>query len=387
MLSRRVPSAEPPNAWSRLLEQRRAAGADLCDLTEANPTRVGLAGARAEDLEALADAESLRYRPDPRGLESARAAVAATYAARGISLSPEDVLLTAGTSEAYAHLFRLLADPGDAVLIPAPGYPLFEPLAALEGVRPIRYRLAYDGRWHLDLDSLERVIGGARALILVQPNHPTGTCLSAADLAAAESLCERHGVAIVSDEVFGDYPWSPARAALPSLLGERRVPTFVLGGLSKACGMPQLKLGWIALAGPPPARAEARGGLEWISDLFLTVGAPVQQALPRLLERRHDFQARVRERLALNLRRLGEATVRRPQLSVLEAEGGWAAVLRVPASRSDEDWALELLRRDVVVHPGHFYDFEGGCFLVLSLIVAPDRFGRALEVIEALAGE
>jgi alanine-synthesizing transaminase len=388
MLSRRLPQAQPLNDWSRLLEETRASGAPLHDLTEANPTRVGLAGAGKRELEALADPGGAFYAPDPLGLESARAAVCDYYAGRGATLAPQDVALTAGTSEAYAHLFRMLADPGETVLIPAPGYPLFEPIAALEGVCLERYRLAWDGRWHLDLGRLERVIDGARALVLVQPQLPTGSCLAPGELAAAEALCERHGVAMISDEVFGDFGWNPDRPALPSLLeGTRRVPTFVLSGLSKPCGMPQLKLGWIALAGPDPARREARRGLEWISDLFLTVGTPVQRALPRLLAARHAFQARVRGRIAVNRARLRAGIARRPELDVLEADGGWVAVLRVPARRSDEDWALELLRRGVVVHPGHFYELEGGCFLVLSLIVEPERFDPAVGVIEELTAE
>jgi aspartate/methionine/tyrosine aminotransferase len=389
MRSRRLPPPQPPNSWSALLDQRRAAGAPLSDLTEANPTRVGLGGLDAAGLEALADPAALRYEPEPRGLESARAAVTGYYAERGLTLDPRDVVLTSGTSESYAHLFRLLADPGDTVLVSALGYPLFEPLAALEGVRLERYRLAWDGRWHLDLGSLERGIAGARALVLVQPNHPTGTCLAEDERSALEALCARHEVAIVSDEVFGDFPWPPGSAPLPSLLGEggRLVPTFVLSGLSKPCGMPQLKLGWIALAGPAAARAEMRRGLEWIADLFLSVGTPVQRALPRLLEARHAYRARVRERLGVNLARLRAAVARHGEIELLEAAGGWVAVLRVPARRSDEEWALELLRRDVVVHPGHFYDFENGAFLVLSLIVPPETFARGVDRIEALAAE
>ena len=388
MLSRRLPHDESPNAWSRALDAARAAGSLRADLTESNPTRVGLPGLSSGALEALADPRAAAYTPDPRGIESARAAVCGYYADREITLAPENVVLTAGTSEAYAHLFRMLADAGEKVLIPAPGYPLFEPLAALESLRLERYQLAWDGRWHLDLGSLERVIAGARAMILVQPGHPSGTCLSLEDLAAAEALCERHGVALISDEVFGDFMWRTEPAALPSLLdAPRRVPTFVLSGLSKSCGLPQLKLGWIALAGPDGPRAVARRGLEWISDLFLTVATPVQLALPRLLEQRHGFQARMRERLAMNLARLRAGIARAPELDLIAGEGGWVAVLRVPARRSEEEWAIELLRRGVAVHPGHFYDLEGGCFLVLSLIVEPEVFERGMAAIEALAAE
>jgi aspartate/methionine/tyrosine aminotransferase len=428
MLSGRVPSDSIPNAWSRLLSERRAAGAALIDLTEANPTRVGLSGVGVAELAALATAEAMRYEPDPRGARAARQAVAGYYRERGLAADANEIVLTASTSEAYAHLFRLLAEPGQTFLVPAPSYPLFEPLAALEGVRLRRYRLAWDGCWHLDLGSLEAAMdAGARGMIVVQPNHPTGSCLAPDELAAAEALCERCGAALISDEVFGDFAWpsapgsaaaaadrggapprgdveapaggetgSPAvgrgyeggpSASLPSLLGSRRVPTFVLSGLSKVCGMPQLKLGWMAVAGPEPARAEALRGLEWIADLFLSVATPVQVALPRLLAGRHAWQARVRERIAANLARLRAGLARQPALDLLAGSGGWVAVVRVPRRRSEEEWALELLRRGVVVHPGHFYDFEGEAYLVVSLIVAPADFSRGVDTIEALAGE
>jgi hypothetical protein len=387
MLSSRLPRDAAPNPWSRLLAERRAAGATLIDLTEANPTRVGLPGAGAQELAALATPGAGRYEPDPRGALAAREAVAGYYAARGLAARADEILLTAGTSESYAHLFRMLADPGETFLVPAPSYPLFEPLAALEGVKLRPYRLAWDGGWHLDVGSLEAAMGAdARGMIVVQPNHPTGSCLSPDEIATAEALCERHGTALIADEVFGDFAWAPG-AALPSLLGERRVPTFVLSGLSKVCGMPQLKLGWVALAGPAAARAEALRGLEWIADLFLSVGTPVQHALPRLLAARSAWQARVRERIATNLARLREAIARQPALELLAGQGGWVAVLRVPRTRSEEDWVLELLRRDVVVHPGHFYDFENEAHLIVSLIVPTADFSAGLARIEAMAVE
>jgi alanine-synthesizing transaminase len=389
MLSRRLPHDTTPNAWSRLLAERRAAGATLVDLTEANPTRIGLGGAGSDELAALADPAGARYEPDPRGTVAARDAVVGYYRERSLAVRAADIVLTASTSEAYAHLFRLLADPGDSILVPAPSYPLFEPLAELESVKLIRYRLAWDGGWHLDLGSLEAAMeAGPRAMIVVQPNHPTGSCLTTDELAAAERLCERHHAALVSDEVFGDFAWTGAvSASLPSLLGERRAPTFVLSGLSKVCGMPQLKLGWIAVAGPEADRAEALHGLEWIADLFLSVSSPVQAALPRLLAGRSAWQARVLERIAANLARLREVTARQPQLDLLGGAGGWVAVLRVPRRRSEEEWALELLRRGVVVHPGLFYDFEGEAHLVVSLIVRPEEFAAGMARIEAMAGE
>jgi hypothetical protein len=347
---------------------------------------VGLSGAGPGELGALAAATGGRYEPDPRGSAPARAAVSAYYAARGVDVDPARIVLTAGTSEAYAHLFRLLADPGGRFLVPAPSYPLFDPLAALEGVALRRYRLAFYGRWYLDLESVERAFReGARGVIVVQPNHPTGSCLGTGEIEHLESLCEAYGAAIVSDEVFGDFPWPPAETPLPTLLGARRVPTFVLSGLSKVCGMPGMKLSWIAAAGPEAAREQALAGLEWIADLFLSVGSPVQAALPRLLEARHTFQPRVRARLRENLEVVRAFVARRPEFELLPAAGGWVGVLRVPNVRSEEEWTLELLRRDVVVHPGHFYEMDGGAHLVLSLIVEPPRLAEGLSRLGELA--
>ena len=388
MLSRRVPHDLEPNAWARGLEQCRSAGTRLLDLSETNPTRVGLGGAGPGELAALAQVECARYEPDARGSGPAREAVAGYYAERGAVVAPGHVVLTASTSESYTHLFRLLADSGGAFLVPSPSYPLFEPLAALEGVSLRPYRLAYDGAWHLDRHSLEEAFADdVRGTIVVQPNHPTGSCLDAEERDLLETLCARHGAAILSDEVFGDFP-RPGRAApLPSLVGEARVPTFVLSGLSKVCGMPQLKLGWIVAGGPGPARDEALRGLEWIADLFLSVSTPVQVALPTLLAARGAFQRRVRERLAANLARLDALVARRPELQVLPAQGGWAAVLRVPRQRSEEEWALGLLARGVVVHPGHFYDIAGEGYLVLSLLPEPAVFDAGIGRLEEFAAE
>jgi alanine-synthesizing transaminase len=373
MLSSRLPRGFEPNAWARLLEERRAAGAALLDLSETNPTRVGLGGAGPRELAALAQAAGARYEPDPRGSRTAREAVAGYYAARGQGVDPDRIVLTASTSESYTHLFRLLADPGGTFLAPAPSYPLFEPLAALEGVELRPYRLAYDGVWHLDTHSLEQAFGpDVRGVIVVEPNHPTGSCLDAGERALLVTLCERHGAAIVADEVFGDF--ARGQQTLPSFVGEARVPTFVLSGLSKVCGMPQMKLGWIVVDGPSVARDAALRGLEWIADLFLSVSTPVQVALPRLLEARGPFEQRARERIARNLAALDRLVEARPELGVLAAQGGWAAVLRVPRLRTEEEWALGLLKRDVVVHPGHFYDFADEGYLVLSLIPEPDVF-------------
>jgi aspartate/methionine/tyrosine aminotransferase len=390
MLSHRVPRDREPNAWSRRLDQLRRSGGQIFDLTEANPTRVGLRVLGPEAAERLASAfagvATSSYAPDPRGMSGAREAIARYYEDRGLAVDPAHLVLTAGTSEAYAHLFRLLSDPGETVLVPAPSYPLFEPIAAVEGVRVTPYAHDEHAQWRPDLDGIEaRLAEGARAVIVVQPNHPTGTCVDPATIDALDRLCARSGAAIIADEVFGDFAWDPREGGLPSFVGERRALTFVLSGLSKVCGLPQMKLGWIWTGGSPAFRDEALEGLEWISDLFLTVASPVQDALAALLEGRHEFQRRALERIAINRARLARAVGRVPSLGAPAGEGGWVAVLGLPPSRDEEAWALDALERGVVVHPGHFYDFPRDGFAVISLIVEPERFDAALTRIEQIA--
>jgi alanine-synthesizing transaminase len=334
--------------------------------------------------DALADPRALRHEPDPRGLASAREAAAEYLGARaGCALPADRVFLTASTSEAYAHLFRLLCDPGDEVLAPRPSYPLIEPIARVEDVETHAYRLAYDGaRWRLDLDSLEASITArTRAVVLVEPNNPTGSRLSPDEFARVETLCVEHRLALISDEVFGDIAWPPAESALPGRLGARAVPTFVLGGISKPCGLPQLKLGWIAAAGPDGSLARLLPRLEWILDLFLSVGSPVQWALPRLLPLRHSYQSMLNARLRENLGTIERAAARHPAALVpYGGEGGLSAILRVARATAAEEiaeWALR--ERDVYVHPAHFYDLDRDDLVVVSLLTPSEVLREALQ--------
>lgn len=303
-----------------------------------------------------------------------------------VALSPDRVFLTASTSEAYAHLFRLLCDPGDEVLVPRPSYPLLEPIARIEDARVHAYRLAYDGTWRLDADSLEAsVTPRTRVVVLVEPNNPTGSMLAPDEFSRVEEICRERGLAMIVDEVFGDIVWPPGAGPLPSRLGERTAPTFVLGGISKPCGLPQLKLGWIAACGPEERLAALLPGLEWILDLFLSVGAPVQWALPRLLEARHPYQAALRRRLEETLGAIDEAAARHPRrLALLPGGAGLSAVLRVqhdaggPARGEDlAEWSLR--ERGVLLHPGHFYDLPGDDVAVASLLVPGAWMREALE--------
>ena len=390
MRSRRLPDSLEPNEWARGVASARAAGRALVDLTETNPTHVGLAQWTPELQRALAHARAQRYEPDARGDLAARDAIARYHAERGAATTPENVVLTSGASESYAHLFRLLADPGDVVLVPAPSYPLFEPIAALESVRLESYRIAWDGAWHLDLGSVDAALAAAgkraRALIVVEPNHPTGSSLAVSERDALEERLAARGMALVSDEVFADFPWPPRQEALTGLLGERRVPTFVLGGISKCCGLPQLKLGWIVVAGPDRTRGTLIAGLEWIGDLFLSVGTPTQLALPELLATRHAYQEQVRQRLAANLDALEQWRRARPEIDWLRGSAGWSAVLRLPAPRAAA-WEHARLDRDVIVHPGHFYGIEASDTLVLSLIPEVTVFRAGLARIGGVLDE
>jgi alanine-synthesizing transaminase len=361
-----------PNPLSLLLEEKRRAGARILDLTESNPTHAGLAYSDVEILAALGNPKVLSYDPAPRGLIAAREAVCGYYAERGVSVDPSRLLLTASTSEAYAYLFKLLADPCDEVLVPRPSYPLFEFLASLESVRVRQYPLRYDGAWHIDFDALKKAIGPrTRAIVVVNPNNPTGSFVKRDELARLEAL----GIAMISDEVFSDYEFAADATRIGTLIGAPRILTFSISGLSKIAGLPQMKLGWIVAGGPGHKAALDR--LELIADTYLSVATPVQVALPKLLG--SAVRQQIRERTRANLAFLRSAAVGSP-LQALQVEGGWYAIVQVPRTLNEEEWALALLRDcDVQVQPGFFYDFESEAFLALSLLPAPGVFEEGVR--------
>lgn len=383
--SSRLPRELAPNALSQAVAALRAAGEPWLDLTETNPTAVGLAYP-PDALRALADAGALRYAPDPLGLLAARERVAADYARRGLDVAPDRIVLTSSTSEAYGFLFKLLCDAGDAVLVPQPSYPLFDLLTRLEGVVAQPYLLEYRGAWWIDRDSVLAALSPrTRAILVVSPNNPTGSLLRADDRAWLDELCERRAIAIIGDEVFADYRLSPREDGC-SVLGENRVLTFSLGGLSKSAGLPQVKLGWIAVGGPAPAVDNALRRLEVIADTYLSVSTPVQVAAGHLIERGGVIRTAILDRLRDNLARLRTSLAAHPAVSLLEPEGGWSAVLRVPALRSEEALVLLLLERArVLVHPGYFFDFPSEAFIVISLLPDPTMFSDALGRLLPLA--
>ncbi len=369
---------------ARAARERRAGGLPTVDLTASNPTRCGLRMDAAQVLTPFSNASPLvEYDPQPFGLMTARDAVAGYYRGHGAKVDPAHVCLSASTSEAYSFLFRLLCDPGDEVLIATPSYPLFEYLAALDDVHLVPYPLVYEHGWQIEPGAVEaRISPRTRAIALVHPNNPTGHFVSDGERAALEALCVRHGLALLVDEVFLDYPWGdkPARSFT---LGPHPALTFALSGLSKVAALPQIKLSWLVALGPAAAREEALARLEIIADAFLSVGAPAQTGAAQWLRSAPAVQGRIRERVAGNLHVLDSLLAGTP-VSRLGADGGWYATLRIPALQNDEPWAVALLETaGVLVHPGSAFGFPTSGWLVVSLLPEPEVFRLGIRAILA----
>jgi len=388
MFSSRLPSALVPNAISRAAAALRAARGPLLDLTETNPTKVGLQ-CGPEVLAALSSPLGTSYEPEPLGMATAREAVAREYGRSGLlpSIDPDTVVLTASTSEAYTLLFKLLCDPGDDLLVPQPSYPLFDSLTTLDAVVSRPYRLDFHGTWSIDRDSVQHAVTPrTRAILVVSPNNPTGSMLRSADREWIAAFAAEHDIAVIADEVFADYPLRPARDAA-SWLGETRALTFVLGGLSKSAGLPQLKLGWIVVSGPSSVARQALERLEIICDTYLSVSTPVQIAAPALFDAGRDLRGRIQARISRNLSALEALIDADSSVSLLSPEGGWCVVLRVPATESEEALVLRLMHdANVLVHPGFFFDFASEAFLIVSLLPEPSVFDDAMARVLPVAG-
>jgi alanine-synthesizing transaminase len=402
-----------PNRFTRALESHRRGGAPLFDLTASNPTTCGFAYPQKEILAALADPRALQYAPESKGLLEAREAIAEYYRGRASAMgSPQArsapaevdaqrILLTSGTSEAYSWVFRLLCEPGDEVLVPAPSYPLFEFLANLADVNLVSYPLTYqegsqEKGWQIDLDALGAALTPrSRAVLVVHPNNPTGSFVSRREAAQLADLCARRDMALVADEVFLDFAkevaedraqdeaqddaLAAAGASFPGTFALQDVAlTFTLSGLSKVCALPQMKLAWLAVSGPETLVRPAVDRLEIIADTYLSPGTPVQLAVPRFLALRGAIQEQLQRRIAANLTCLDAALQASPSVTRLARQGGWYAVLRVPALMPDDEIAVALIEREsVLVHPGQFFDFAQDGFLILSLITARTNSKRA----------
>lgn len=376
MFSARLDWTVRPNPIAELLRAKRQRGEAVLDLTESNPTHAGIEYPEAEIAQALADRRAIRYEPEPFGMAEAREAVARYYA----DIDPSRIVLTASTSEAYAWLFKLLANPGDEILTPRPSYPLFEYLARLESVQVVQYPLFNDHGWHLDPAALRSLVTPrTRAIVTVNPNNPTGSYLKKHELQELVAVADEHALGIISDEVFSDYWFSGDPDRVSVVARESDALAFSLSGLSKIVGLPQMKLGWMVVGGPDPLRQTAMDRLELIADTYLSVGTPVQAAATALLGARELVQPRIRARVAANLVLLRSALEEAPDIRMLQVEGGWYATLQVPRLRSEEEWAVALLGdHNVLVQPGFFYDFGSEAFLVISLLTRPDVFAEGL---------
>jgi aspartate/methionine/tyrosine aminotransferase len=373
-----------PNRLSDALARHRAAKKPLLDLTASNPTQCGFVYDSDAILGALGNPSALIYEPEPRGLLVARSSVAEYYADRAIAVSIEDIILATSTSEAYSYVLRALCNPGDEILIPQPSYPLFELLAEIQDVKLARYALVYDHGWQIDFHSLERAVTPrTRAIIVVHPNNPTGHYVKAEELTQLNAICSTRGLALVADEVFLDFNLDNETPG--SLAANDAALSFTMSGISKICALPQMKAAWLIASGPEKLKTEALARLEVIADIYLSMNSPIQASLPSFLEQRHEIQSQIKDRVKHNLQQLDAQLAPHKTCSRLKLEGGWYAVLRVPATRSDEDLAVELLEeRGVYVHPGHFYDFESDGFLVVSLITPPADFAEGIGRLLAL---
>jgi alanine-synthesizing transaminase len=386
-----------PNPLSVALAERRAAGKPILDLTASNPTECGFHYDTSAILAALSNPASLTYEPDPRGLLQARQAVCEYYAARGDNVLPENVFLTTSTSEAYSYVFRLLCNPGDEVLVPQPSYPLFDFLAELQDVRLVRYPLVYDHGWQIDLHALRQAVTArTRAIIVVNPNNPTGHFCKRDEIAQLNQICAASGMAIIADEVFLDYAWEKNTAR--SFATNPQALTFTLSGISKISGLPQMKAAWLVTSGPHATQHEALARLEVIADTYLSMNAPIQHALPEFLRQRQAVQSQLKSRAAANLAELDRQLARHGELADdashrshpqsagirarLHLEGGWYTTLLLPANHSSEDFAMRLLRdHGIYVHPGHYYDFANDRAVVLSLLTSPPDFLAAVRTL------
>lgn len=378
MFSRRTNWDLRQNRYTEAIAAHQRSGRPLLDLTASNPTTIGLHYNVQRILAAFSDPHSLTYDPIAKGLLSARESVAAYHRELGTPIDPEQLTLTTSTSEAYTFCFRLLCEPGDEVLIPTPSYPLFEFLADLQDVHLVPYELIYDHGWQIDFHALrQKITDRTRAVIVVHPNNPTGSFVKPHEMDELAELCAARSMAIIADEVFLDYPLAPGARSFTS---NNACLTLTMSGLSKISGLPQMKVAWIAATGPAQLRQEALARLDVIADTYLSMNAPVQHAIPVLLEERHSIQQQLLTRITANLAELDRQLTLQPSITRLELEGGWYAILRVPITRTDEQLAIELIEHQgVLVQPGHFYDFHRDGYLIVSLITPQETFTKGVQ--------
>lgn len=381
MFSRRTSWEIKANKITRLLNELKNNNRRLIDLTESNPTLVELNYELNNVLEPLVNVENLKYNPDPRGLIDARKAICKYYEEKEVKLNPDDIILTSGSSEAYNYIFRLITEPGDEILVPAPSYPLLQHLADLNDIRIRYYRLNYDGEWHIDLDMLKNSVSEkTKIIVCINPNNPIGAYIKSFEYDQIVDLAKEKRVVILSDEVFWDYNIIESTEIFRSFSGCKDTPTFVLNGVSKLLALPQMKLGWIIVNGSGDFKEEALSKLEIISDTFLSVNIPAQNALPVWLTCMKQIQLEIRNRLVSNYNYLRSSIVNSLPIQIYRVEGGWSSILRLPNVLKDDEW-VELLLREcgVFVHPGYYFDIEVDSCIVLSLLIKPELFREGVE--------
>ncbi|MGA8736577.1 MAG: pyridoxal phosphate-dependent aminotransferase [Terriglobales bacterium] len=381
MFSRRTDWELTPNRFTQAQQELQAAGREVLDLTISNPTRAELHYDAEAILQGFINPKAMDYDPQPKGLRRAREAVAGYYGKQHDDIDPESIVLTTSTSEGYSYLFRLLCNVEDEILVPKPSYPLFEFLADLQDVKLVPYPLLYDHGWQIDFPSLYKAVNHrTRAVVVVHPNNPTGSFVADEERNSLNNFCREYKLSLIADEVFLDYAHDGAPRS--GFAANRDVLTFTLSGVSKISGLPQMKLAWIVTSGPEEVVSAALARMEVIADTYLSMNAPVQLAAPALLEQRHSIQPLLLDRVRANLSELDRGLSKHKTCSRLEVEGGWYAVLRVPVTQSDEDLAIEILRRlSVLVHPGHFYDFSDDGHLIISLITPPQNFHKGIALV------
>jgi aspartate/methionine/tyrosine aminotransferase len=384
MFSSRTDWNLSPNTLSQILDEKRKAGEKILDLTQSNPTHCGFVY-DPDLLQLLALEWSLLYEPDPKGLLDARLSIAESYDRKSVKVDPNNIFITASTSEAYSYLFRLFCNPGEKALVPKPSYPLFDYLCALNDVVDLHYRLGYDDEWHLESDSLRsRIDESTRLILVVHPNNPTGSFVKIPEQEQIVDTAIRHRLPLVVDEVFSEYPINAGEGYYGSFAGESRGLVCTLGGISKLLGLPQMKLAWIILSGDSAMVRDARSRLEIIADTYLSVGTPVQRALPELFHKGWGVTDQIRARIAANHSALCVATAQSP-VSPLKTEGGWSAILRLPGILSDEEWAARLLKEtNLLVYPGHFFEIDLDSCIVLSLLPPESAFLQGIKTIVSL---
>ena len=386
MFSKRLNIEYEPNELALLYNSKKKRGERIFDLTSSNPTKLNFKYDTKHIIRHFIDDRSLVYEPDPKGILNAREEVVKYYSDTGNEVSVDDLFLVPNTSEAYSYLFKLLLDADDEVLMPQPCYPLFEFLTKLDLGNVVYYPMVYDYRfgWSPDFVMLEKKITPkTKAIVIINPNNPTGSYIRENDYKVFNSLSEKYNLALIADEVFSDYEIEAGDDTLKTVSGYKCNLTFVLNGFSKMLALPQMKFGWILIQGEKKLKEEAVKRLEVIADTYLSVATPIQYAAKRMFETRERIQEEVLGRIKENYTLLKTKFLLNPDIKVLNCEGGWNAILNFKNMLVPEDeFVLRLLEnKNVLIHPGYYYDFFTEGYLVLSLLTETDVLDKAIDLI------